>query len=117
MRSVFKPIFTAIFALVLLCTNAICQDQLHQKSSKYDKLPVELKPSDPEIRALMKSASEYSEQGEGEQAISKIEKALSLSNEKGLTHDKAIAEAALAGNRFFQGNWPDAETLWSKALQ
>lgn len=118
MRDSVRRRLRFLLVLCALLNVAWAQGNLQPAAkSKFDKLPAELQPTDPEVRSLLEQALADSETGAFDPAISKVEKALAVCTAKGLVADRAIAEASMGQAHFMKGQWKQAEQFERQALQ
>ena len=92
----------ALILLFVFCSAILLAEE--PAPSDKDYRPPEMQFSDPEIKSTMESAKALSENGDYDQAIREVEKALQLSVEKNLRTDRALLEDTLARTYILRGD-------------
>jgi CHAT domain-containing protein/Tfp pilus assembly protein PilF len=81
-----------------------------------DYVPPELQTSDPEVKAYLGTAEQFSREGNYSDSFQQLQNALGLCTRKGLVADKALIEARLGVASFVLGKLEDAKEYWVRSL-
>lgn len=84
-----------------------------QNGTKFESLPADLRPSNPEVIKLLKDASDATDV---DSAVPFLRQAVDYAAKAGLISDLAIAEVALSQAEFILGKWKSAEEIGESAL-
>jgi tetratricopeptide (TPR) repeat protein len=108
-----QPKIVAMIVIVLVSTLSLCQEA-PESSKRY--VPPEFQASDPEVKALIDSATESVANGNYSERTQSLQKALARCEEKEFLADKAIVEDYLGVAYLSDGKVEEATRQWANAL-
>jgi CHAT domain-containing protein len=106
-----------LFLLLCLRINAAAQSKNPPTQPTQFTVPAELTAVDPDIRALLKGEYNSCKYQSSNERLERIQKALQIADDRGLTRDRALVEAFLGSALISEGKSELAFLTFEKAFQ